>query len=68
MEASCPVDGVTRFAATNKRTVYMEPSYSAFICLTHCNSSCLGVIPPFSAGYSAIRVTRLRHVNMSRET
>ncbi len=31
MEASYPVDRVTRFAGTNKRSVYMEPSYSALI-------------------------------------
>ena len=37
MEASYPVDRVTRFAGTNKRSVYMEPSYSAFISSTHCS-------------------------------
>ena len=31
MEASYPVDRVTRFAGTNKRSVYREPSYSALI-------------------------------------
>ncbi len=31
METSHPVDRVTRFAGTNKRYVYMEPSYSALI-------------------------------------
>ena len=36
MEASYPIDRVTRFAGTNKRSVYMEPSYSVFISLTHC--------------------------------
>ena len=36
MEASYPVDRVTRFAGTNKRSVYMEPSYSALICSIHC--------------------------------
>ena len=34
MEASYQVDQVTRYAGTNKRSVHMEPSYSAFICLT----------------------------------
>ena len=34
MEASYPVDRVTRFAETNKRSVYMEPSYSAFTVVT----------------------------------
>ena len=37
MEASYPVDRVTRFAGTNKRSVYMEPSYSALICSIHCS-------------------------------
>ena len=37
MEASYPVDRVTRFAGTNKRSVYMEPSYSTFISSTHCS-------------------------------
>ena len=37
MEASYPVDQVTRFAGTNKRSVYMEPSYSALICSIHCS-------------------------------
>ncbi len=36
MEASYPVDRLTRFAGTNKRSVYMEPSYSALICSIHC--------------------------------
>ncbi len=31
MQASYPVDRVTRFARTNKRSVYMEPSYSALM-------------------------------------
>ena len=35
MEASYLVDRVTRFAGTNKRSVYMEPSYSALICSIH---------------------------------
>ena len=33
MEASSPVDRVTRFAGTNKRSDYMKPSYSPFISL-----------------------------------
>ncbi len=37
MEASYPVDRVTRFAGTNKRSVYMEPSYLALICSIHCS-------------------------------
>ena len=37
MEASYPVDRVTPFAGTNERSVYMEPSYSAFISSTHCS-------------------------------
>ncbi len=37
MEASSPVDRVTRFAGTNKRSVYKEPSYSALICSIHCS-------------------------------
>ena len=37
MEASYPVDRATRFAGTNKRSVYMEPSYSALICSIHCS-------------------------------
>ena len=37
MEASYPVDQVTRFAGTNKRSVYMEPSYSALVCSIHCS-------------------------------
>ncbi len=37
MEASYPADRVTRFAGTNKRSVYMEPSYSALICSIHCS-------------------------------
>ncbi len=37
MEASYPVDRVTRFAGTNKRSVYMEPSYSALIYSIHCS-------------------------------
>ncbi len=37
MEASYPVDRVTRFAGTKKRSVYMEPSYLALICSIHCN-------------------------------
>ena len=37
MEASYPVDRVTRFAGTNKRSVYMEPSYSALICSIQCS-------------------------------
>jgi hypothetical protein len=35
MEASYPVDRVTRFAGTNKRSVYMELSYSALVCSIH---------------------------------
>ncbi len=37
MEASYQVDRVTRFAGTNKRSVYMEPSYSALVCSIHCS-------------------------------
>ena len=38
IEASYPVDhGFTCFAGTNKRSVYMEPSYSALICSIHCS-------------------------------
>ncbi len=37
MEASYPVDRVTRFAGTNKRSVYMEPSYSALVRSKHCS-------------------------------
>ncbi len=37
MEASYPVDRVTCFAGTNKRSVYKEPSYSALICSIHCS-------------------------------
>ena len=37
MESSYPVDRVTPFAGTNERSVYMEPSYSAFISSTHCS-------------------------------
>ena len=37
MEASYPVDRVTRFVGINKRSVYMEPSYSALICSIHCS-------------------------------
>ena len=36
MEASYLVGRVTCFAGTNKRSVYMEPSYSALICSIHC--------------------------------
>ena len=37
MEASYPVDRVTRFARKNMRSVYMEPSYSALISSIHCS-------------------------------
>ncbi len=43
MEASYPVDRVTRFVGTNKRSVYMEPSYSAsLICSIHCSYNRFG--------------------------
>ena len=57
MEASYPVDRVTRFAGTNKRPVYMEPSYSALICSIHCSyvkylnlAAKCHFRPPFSHG------------------
>ena len=37
MEASYPVGRVTRFAGTNKPSVYIEPSYSTLICSIHCS-------------------------------
>ncbi len=37
IEASYPADRFTRFAGTNKHSVYMEPSYSALICSIHCS-------------------------------